>query len=54
MSTSSSSLAAFLAWTPFDALRQCLSCLTWYTNWRETCSGHFKKLSRLGLLSCGF
>jgi hypothetical protein len=28
MSTSSSSLAAFLAWTPFDALRQCLSCLT--------------------------
>jgi hypothetical protein len=28
MSTSSSSLAAFLAWTPFDALHQCLSCLT--------------------------
>jgi hypothetical protein len=30
MSTSSSSLAAFLAWAPFDALHQCLSCLTSY------------------------
>jgi hypothetical protein len=27
MSTCSSSLAAFLAWTPFDALHQCFSCL---------------------------
>jgi hypothetical protein len=27
MCTSSSSLAAFLAWTPFDALHQCFSCL---------------------------
>jgi hypothetical protein len=26
MSTSSSSLAAFLAWTPFDALHQGFSC----------------------------
>jgi hypothetical protein len=28
MSTSLSSLAAFLAWTPFDALHQCFSCIT--------------------------
>jgi hypothetical protein len=27
MSTSSSSLSAFLAWTPFDALHQCFSCI---------------------------
>jgi hypothetical protein len=27
MSISSSSTAAFLAWTPFDALHQCVSCI---------------------------
>jgi hypothetical protein len=27
MSTSSSSRSAFLAWTPFDALHQCFSCI---------------------------
>jgi hypothetical protein len=26
ISTTSSSLSAFLAWTPFDALHQCFSC----------------------------
>jgi hypothetical protein len=36
MYNSSSSLAAFLAWTPFDALHQCFSCTLLYNTWTIT------------------
>jgi hypothetical protein len=47
MSTSSSSLAAFIAWTPFDTLHQCFSCTSCGVSKKENLTGQIDKIEEL-------